>query len=234
MYTQYFQPHPFLITLTQKGNVNEPKKKKMNIILLFQFLPKKNKNSVRLTISTESAGSTNGFPSFFTDLKGHPALVLNTGHSPKPLDAEWRALNISINHFWWSGVNSGILDISSNISLMFFAFLKGQLFLNSGHFMNSFMMGSSANLWGYGQPSLNAKQWSLMETFSKAPWRKEQILCNLFQLVNTLELEKPLGEGEHSFILMRCKLVSGKRPPSSRFKRECQAFCVKLPKKKGV
>ena len=28
MYTQYFQPHPFLITLTQKGNVNELKKKK--------------------------------------------------------------------------------------------------------------------------------------------------------------------------------------------------------------
>ena len=151
-----------------KSKRKSTEEKKNEHYITFPISPKK-EQKFSLTISTESAGSTNGFPSLFTDLKGHPALVLNTGHSPKPLDAEWRALNISINHFWWSGVNAGILDITSNISLMFFASLKGQLFLNSGHFINSFMMGSSAILWGYEQPSLNAKQWSLMETFSKAP-----------------------------------------------------------------
>ena len=90
---------------------------------------------------------------------------------------------------------------------MFFASLKGQLFFwNSGHFMNSFMMGASSNLVrGYGQPFLNAKQWSLMETFSKAPWRKKQILSDLVQLANILGLEKPFGEGGHSFLLMKCK-----------------------------
>ena len=210
MKTQYFQAHPFLITLTRKATVNQLKKKKWTLYYVSNFSQKRTKIQSH-HIRTESAGSTNGFPSLFTDLKGHPVLVLNTGHLPcsfsKPLDAEWRALNISINDFWWSGVNAGILDIISNMSLMFFASLKGQLFFwNSGHFMNSFMMDASANLVrGYGQPFLNAKQWSLMETFSKAPWRKKQILSNLVQLANILGLEKPFGEGGHSFLLMRCK-----------------------------
>ena len=161
---------------SKRRKSTEEKKKKWTFNYVSNLSPKRTIQSHY--ISTESAGSTNGFPSLFTDLKGHPVLVLNTGHLPcsfsKPLDAEWRTLNISINDFWWSGVNAGILDIISNMSLMFFASLKGHLFFwNSGHFMNSFMMGASANLVrGYGQPFLNAEQWSLMETFAKAPCRK--------------------------------------------------------------
>ena len=39
----------------------------------------------------------------------------------------------------------------------------------------------------------------------KSTLKKEQILSDLVQLANILGLEKPFGEGEHSFLLVRCK-----------------------------